>query len=230
MNDVNNYLIVTVKDWYVEMFNNLKNQYPEIEWTLIKSKQDFTLSNLNKIKPLKIFIPHWSYKIEEEIFESFECIVFHMTDLPFGRGGSPLQNLIVRGFKDTKVSALKVDYGMDTGDIYLKKELSLSGTATEIFKRTALVIEKMICEILDKKLKPQAQTGPATEFKRRKPSDSNMNSIPDLNKVHDHIRMLDCNDYPNAYLETDYLKIEFTNAQLNSNNEIVIANVRISKK
>ena len=48
-----------------------------------------------------IFIP-------TEIFTSFECIVFHMTDLPYGRGGSPLQNLIVRGHKKTKVSALKV--------------------------------------------------------------------------------------------------------------------------
>ena len=47
-----------------------------------------------------------------------------MTDLPFGRGGSPLQNLIVRGYKSTKLTAIKVQSGIDTGDIYLKKPFS----------------------------------------------------------------------------------------------------------
>ena len=45
-----------------------------------------------------------------------------MTDLPFGRGGSPLQNLIVRGFEETMTSAIKVTKGIDTGDIYLKEK------------------------------------------------------------------------------------------------------------
>ena len=30
-----------------------------------------------------------------------------MTDLPYGRGGSPLQNLIIRGFESTKISAIE---------------------------------------------------------------------------------------------------------------------------
>jgi len=50
-----------------------------------------------------------------------------MTDLPFGRGGSPLQNLIVRGFTHTKLSALRVEKGLDTGDIYLKEDLEQYG-------------------------------------------------------------------------------------------------------
>jgi len=45
-----------------------------------------------------------------------------MTDLPFGRGGSPLQNLIERGIKKTKISAIKVDGGIDTGDIFFKRD------------------------------------------------------------------------------------------------------------
>ena len=43
-----------------------------------------------------------------EIIRNYECICFHETDLPFGRGGSPIQNLIVRGFKTTKISAIKM--------------------------------------------------------------------------------------------------------------------------
>ena len=50
-----------------------------------------------------------------------------MTDLPYGRGGSPLQNLIVRGWKETKVLALKVVEELDAGPIYYKKRLAYMG-------------------------------------------------------------------------------------------------------
>ena len=70
-----------------------------------------------------------------------------MTDLPYGRGGSPLQNLIVRGHSETKISALKVEKKLDTGDIYLKKNLSLEGSAQKIFQRANTSIIDMIKEI-----------------------------------------------------------------------------------
>jgi len=50
----------------------------------------------------------------------------------FRKGGSPLQNLIERGIKKTKISAIKVDGGIDTGDIFFKRDLDLYGTAEEI--------------------------------------------------------------------------------------------------
>ena len=46
-----------------------------------------------------------------------------MTDLPYGRGGSPLQNLIARGFLETKISAILVEKQLDAGPVYLKMEL-----------------------------------------------------------------------------------------------------------
>ena len=44
-----------------------------------------------------------------------------MTDLPYGRGGSPLQNLILKGKKTTKITAFKMIDKIDAGPIYLKK-------------------------------------------------------------------------------------------------------------
>lgn len=64
--------------------------------------------------------------LPKEIYESFECVVFHMTDLSLGKGGSPLQNLLVRGIYQTKISAIKVSAGMDTGDVYFKENLDIS--------------------------------------------------------------------------------------------------------
>jgi len=224
------YVLLSEKSWHDNLFEVLKITFKNDNWLRIDSKIDFNVDRLNRIKPSKIFIPHWSHIIPEEIHENFDCIVFHMTDLPFGRGGSPLQNLIIRGYQTTKISALKVESGLDTGDIYLKKILNLEGTATDIFKRSASIIQDMIIEIINNKSIPTPQIGKVTEFKRRKQEDSNIINLTDLDQIYDYIRMLDCEGYPNAFIETPNMKFEFTNPKFDTNNQIISANVRIIKK
>ena len=224
------FIILSEKKWHENLFFELKNKFQKDKWVHIFKKEDFNYENLKSINPTRIFIPHWSYIIPSEIYNHFDCIVFHMTDLPYGRGGSPLQNLIVRNHKLTKISAIQVQKGLDTGAVYLKKELSLLGTAQEIFNRSVGVIKDMIKEIIEYSLIPQPQTGEVVEFKRRKAEDGDIQVISELRKVFDHIRMLDAEGYPNAFLETDYFKIEFFNADLSNNQNSVQAHVRISKK
>jgi methionyl-tRNA formyltransferase len=125
-----------------------------------------------------------------------------MTDLPFGRGGSPLQNLIARGIYKTKVSALKCSKELDAGPIYLKKDLLLRGSAHEILEKCSKVIFSMIQEIIIQKPEPKEQTGEVTVFKRRTPAESNLESLEDMIKIYDYIRMLDAEGYPPAFLET----------------------------
>jgi methionyl-tRNA formyltransferase len=196
----------------------------------LRNKEDLNLEVLSSVNPDYIFFLHWSWIIPEDIYSKFNCIVFHMTDLPFGRGGSPLQNLIIRGFSKTKISAIKVDNGIDTGDIYIKSDLLLNGTATEIFKRAAGVIKDMIDEIAGNEIIPTKQEGTPVYFKRRKPDQSLVdNNIKDVEALYDFIRMLDAENYPHAFLENEQFKFEFTNAQITNESELN-ANVRITKK
>ncbi len=228
-NIVNNYILLTAKSWHNDLFENLQARSNEV-WTRISTKEDFNVEKIKSLNPAQIFIPHWSYIIPKEIFENYCCVVFHMTDLPFGRGGSPLQNLIARGLTETKISAIKVNEGLDTGDVYLKENLSLNGTATEIFERASPIIQSMIEKIVDKKIEPKPQTGESVIFKRRKPEESNINALQELSKVYDYIRMLDCEGYPNAFIETENFKFDFSNAQFNTEQNCINANVRIFKK
>jgi len=222
------YILLTDKVWHDDLFAHLlKND--SAKWVRIDKKEMFTVERLKTINPDKIFIPHWSHIIESEIYSNYECVVFHMTDLPFGRGGSPLQNLIQLGFKNTKISAIRVEAGLDEGPIYLKKDLSLEGTALQIFERAAAIIQDMINEILEHNPIPMAQEGEITKFRRRKPAQSEISKLKELNELYDQIRMLDCDGYPSAYFETDNFKIEINNADLKNNNELT-ANVRITKK
>ncbi len=221
-------IILTQKKWHLDLLESCQSKLPEYNFILIKSNKEFNINNVKKINPSKIFIPHWSFIIPNEIHSNFECILFHMTDLPFGRGGSPLQNLIKLGFSKTKISALYVTEKIDSGPIYMKRKLTLEGSAKEIFLRASKIIENMIFEILKKELKPNIQIGEPTYFKRRKPSQSNIVDLKNIVEIYDHIRMLDCEDYPRAFLDIEGFKFEFENAILHNNQ--IIADVRITEK
>lgn len=192
------------------------------------SPKELVLDKIRQINPLYIFFPHWSWIIPEDIFANFECVVFHMTDLPYGRGGSPLQNLIVRGFKDTKLTALRCVNGLDAGPIYLKKPLPLAGTAEEILQRASELMYEMIIEIVENHPEPVQQQGEVVLFKRRHPEDGNLAPLGELSQVYDYIRMLDAEGYPRAFIETEKFHIEFSEAKLDEN--YLKAKVRIRSK
>lgn len=223
------YLIVSEKKWNDSLLNNIQLEFPDKCFYHISDKKYFNVKLLSELKPVKIFFPHWSYYIPEDIYMNYECIVFHMTDLPFGRGGSPLQNLIVRGIQNTKLSSLRVVKDIDAGPIYTKKDLSLGGTAEEIFIRTNTLIEESIIHIISSCVSPVAQNGEIVLFERRKPDDSNLKEIDNLNKMFDIIRMLDAEGYPKAFIETEFFKLEFSRASLKSD-KTILSDVRIIKK
>ncbi|MFN4122576.1 MAG: formyltransferase family protein [Flavobacteriales bacterium] len=222
------YLLLSEKSWHDELFANLQTRVPA-QWHRIRQRDEFNESKLQSINPELIFIPHWSYIIPAEIYDHFTCVVFHMTDLPYGRGGSPLQNLIVRGHKETQISAIRVGKGIDTGPVYLKKPLSLHGTAEEIFIRSTKVIEEIIVEIVEQKPEPQEQKGEAVLFERRKPEDGNLNQCQSIEQAYDYIRMLDAEGYPAAFIETERFRFEFSRASL-KNGKKILADVRIIEK
>ena len=116
---------------------------------------------------VKVFFPYWSFKISKELLNKYECIGFHMTDLPYGRGGSPLQNLILRGFTETVITAFRITDEWDAGPIYCKRPLSLEGTAQEIFDRASNIIyNDMIPFILTHEIEPVPQEGEVVCFHR----------------------------------------------------------------
>lgn len=224
---MNKYIIATSKNW----FNNAKktDKFEEHNFTFISNREDLNLDSIEKISPRFIFFPHWNWMVPEEIYENYNCIAFHTSPLPFGRGGSPIQNLILRKYKKSPVCALRMNHIIDGGPIYLKKEVSLSGNADQIFHRLAEVIESMIIEIIEKNPQPKEQVGEVTSFERRTPSESELpKDIKRIVDIYDHIRMLDADQYPKAFIEYGDFQIEFTDAIEVS--DAVQANALIRKK
>lgn len=220
-------IIATIKSWNIKNAEKFKKEdESNHNIFIITDKQDLTYEKVRKINPNYIFFPHWSWIIDAEIYKNFNCIVFHITDLPFGRGGSPLQNLIERGVENTKISAIKVDDGIDTGEIYFKENLNLNGSADEIFIRaSAVIFDKMIPRIINEEIIPNKQQGEIVEFKRRMHYQSEIFQDFEMNKIYNYIRMLDGEGYPKAFIKFGKYTLQFSRASLKNNK--IIADVEI---
>lgn len=225
---MSSYVVATIKDWHIKQFHENSNQLNG-NWHLITSPDVLSIDNMRQLAPEYIFFPHWSWLVPEEILNEFNCVCFHMTDVPYGRGGSPLQNLIIRGHKKTMLTALKMEKALDSGPIYLKVPLSLKGSAQEIYSESAKLIIVMMKTIATIMPEPLSQEGPVELFKRRSPKQSELPNSVKLEQLYDHIRMLDADTYPKAFLNFGNFKLEFNQAQMD-NDHILKATVTITNK
>jgi methionyl-tRNA formyltransferase len=212
-----NYVVATIKSWNLNNFASVRPSLPG-NWTLITHKDDLVLENLRKLRPRYIFFPHWSWIVPPEIISEFECVCFHMTDLPYGRGGTPLQNLILDGKEATKISALRMTSEIDAGPIYMKQDLSLSGSAEEILKRASLANFAMLKTIVETEPVPSPQVGAVVNFRRRTPDQSNLVDVAGgVGAFYDFIRMLDGEGYPKAFFDIGDVRVEFHGASRGTN-------------
>ncbi len=208
------YVVATIRPWNLETYRSAISRLPGV-WHLVEDPADLTPERLEAWNPRYVFFPHWGHKVPPEIVRRWECVCFHETDLPWGRGGSPIQNLIARGHKETVVSALRMVDEMDAGPVYAKRPLSLLGLAEEIYLRAAEIVAEMIAEIVAREPAPEPQAGHPTVFRRRTPEESRIpEETAGLEALFDHIRMLDAEGYPRAFLRHGSFRFEFSRPAL----------------
>jgi methionyl-tRNA formyltransferase len=222
-----NYVVVGCKSWNRRIFDEMLRRLPG-RWHYFGAPADLNLEAVQKISPRYIFFLHWSWRVPDEVVEEFECVCFHMTDVPFGRGGSPLQNLIVRGLRETKLTALRMSGEFDAGPVYMKEPLSLAGGAEEIYLRAGRLSAMMVERIIRVEPKPVPQRGQAVNFKRRKPEQSQVGITASLEELHNFIRMLDAEEYPRAFLQHAGFRFEFSRPALYDGR--IVADVTITRK
>jgi methionyl-tRNA formyltransferase len=205
------YWVAGTKSWNRRVFEEKIAHFPGT-WHFASSPDELTLEHIQRLPPRYIFFLHWSHRVPDELLNRYECVCFHMTDVPYGRGGSPLQNLIIRGHRETKLTALRMVADFDAGPVYFKERLSLEGSAEEIYIRATHLSAHMIERIVQEHPEPTPQSGETTIFKRRTPRESEIPHVDSLQQLHDFIRMLDAEGYPNAYLDHAGFRFEFRRA------------------
>ena len=221
---MNKYIVVAVTDYFKKKIKK-KNFY------FINKKKNLNLKIIKAINPKIIFFPHWNWKINDNILNHCLCVGFHSTPLPYGRGGSPVQNMIVRGHKISTVCAIKLEKKLDGGPIFFKKNFRLDGTAEIIFDKIYKIILTMIFILIKKTPNAKKQIGKPYYFKRRRAEESNIGDLKSLNKVFDYIRMLDTNikNFPLAFISTPNLTIQFKHAKKHKDHITANAIITIKK-
>jgi methionyl-tRNA formyltransferase len=78
------------------------------------------------------------------------CINIHASLLPRWRGAAPIQRAMLAGDKDTGVTIMKMDEGLDTGDMLLQEiiPITTSSTSEEIHDRLFDIGSELIVEVL----------------------------------------------------------------------------------
>lgn len=83
-------------------------------------------------------------------FPKYGCINMHGSLLPKYRGAAPIQRAVLNGDGITGVTTIKMDKGVDTGDMLLKKEIEIGEyeTAEELFDRVAVLGAETLSETI----------------------------------------------------------------------------------
>jgi methionyl-tRNA formyltransferase len=119
--------------------------------------------------PRFVFCLNWSLIVPSQLIQASEFVNFHCTDLrrSYGRGGHPIENLLLRGHTETVITAHRMTRDVDAGDVYLQSApISLAGTKADIQARFVEPVTEMIQHIVEHEPKPVPQVGTPTHFYR----------------------------------------------------------------
>lgn len=106
------------------------------------------LDIIKKLDPEIIVVVAYGKILPKEILDypKYGAINGHASILPEYRGASPIQWAIISGERETGVTVMQMDVGMDTGDILAvsKTEILPDETAGQLFERLSLVTASLI--------------------------------------------------------------------------------------
>lgn len=200
------------RNWAKKIFESIIANQRVVVVDTVSSQEEY----INKVNSfpgdidLILFIG-WSWIIPKETTEKFLCLGIHPSNLPFYRGGSPLQHQIMNGVEKSKVSLMTLSSTkLDGGEVWLQEDLDLTGiNMTEVFRNIVISSNKMLNTFFTdypKILPTEQDLNCGSYFKRRTSSQSRITRDQfqnlSLKEMYDFIRCL-TDPYPNAYLEDD---------------------------
>jgi methionyl-tRNA formyltransferase len=199
-------LCVGYRKWALSIYSKIAKSYKDGEVRVIKSYDEYSNSFIRKYNPDFILFYGWSWMVDKDIIGNYKCIMLHPSKLPKYRGGSPIQNQIIRGVNDSAVTLFIMNEEMDAGNVVFQESMSLSGSIDDIFNRIEGLGYKGTMQFLDEPADGVKQIEEdATYFKRRTEQQSEI-TLDELKResaeyLYNKIRMLG-DPYPNAFIRT----------------------------
>ena len=123
------------------------------------------LAQLEQLAPDVIVVAAYGKIIPKAVLElpKYGCLNVHASLLPKYRGAAPIQWAILNGEKETGVTIMQMNEGLDTGDILTSAEVEIADTETggSLFDKLAAAGGKLLVETLplveSGEIRPQQQ-------------------------------------------------------------------------
>ena len=179
-----------------------------------KIKSGELLPILEELKPELIAVVAYGKILPEYVlsYPKYGCVNMHASLLPKLRGAAPIQWAVLNGEKETGVTTMLMDKGLDTGDILLTEKLEIGEyeTAEELFCRIAYIGGELLVKTIRdiKNITPVRQNDAEATYA---PMLTKEMAHIDWNETTDKISKLICgmNSWPLAYsfYDDDAVKI-----------------------
>ncbi len=201
---------------------NLKIYQPE----KVKKNIEF-IEEIKKLQPDVICVVAYGKILPKEILEipKLGCINVHGSLLPQYRGAAPIQWAILNGDKETGITTMYMNEGMDTGDMILKEKVTIGEDETtgELWDRLSKIGGELLVKTLkeiEKGTAPREKQG--DDFSIAPMLDKKMAKIDWENKSAIEIKNLvrGLNPIMGAYSFLNGKKIKFWNVAIATNKEI----------
>lgn len=133
-------------------------------------KNSDTLDIINGYKPDVIIVVAYGKILPDAVLTAakYGCINVHASLLPKYRGAAPIQWAVLNGDKETGVTIMQMDSGLDTGDMLLtvKTEIDENETSAELFDRLSNIGADALIKVLDDidYYRDNAVSQPETDF------------------------------------------------------------------
>jgi len=128
-------------------------------------------------------------------------LVIHESDLPKGRGWSPVSYQVEKGIMDIPVTLFEANQELDTGKWYIKSTIKLNGTELidEIREKQFNVTLSMIKKFLTGSKEGNNQFGDETYYAKRSEDNQQLDISKSIENQFDKLRVCDNNRYPSHF-------------------------------
>ena len=116
-------------------------------------KDPEAVSKLGDWQPDAIIVAAYGQILPKPVLELpvHGCINVHASLLPRWRGAAPIQHAILAGDRETGISLMRMDAGLDTGPLYIREsiDIGLRATAADLHDRLANLGGELLANYLE---------------------------------------------------------------------------------
>lgn len=191
-------------------------------------KTDETLSRVQSYDADLIVTAAYGKILPKAILDlpKYGCINCHGSLLPARRGSAPVQRAILEGDKVTGITFMKMDVGMDTGDIIDKIEVEIDPNehTESLMNKLAEASAAKLPEIIDKWVAGELTTTKqddslATACPPIRPEEGEFTWDQDATAIHNRVRALSA--WPGAFVMKDDNKLKILDSVVLEDESIV---------